>query len=400
MMLTIDDVNLKDKTVILRVDINVPYNPKTKKLEDSERMKGHAKTISEISKKGAKLIILAHQGRKGDKDFIHLDKHAKLLEKHVKKEIQFVDDVIGKKAVEKIKSIKPGQILLLDNVRFLNEETEERTPAEHSKGKLVKTLAPLADLFVNDAFSAAHRSHASIVGFTPVLKSVAGRVMEKEIISSQKILNPKHPMVAVLGGAKPEECISMMENMFRKNSLDIVLTCGTVGEIFLIAKGYNLGKPTADFFKSKDYLKFVPRAKNLLKKYRDKIILPIDVAVDENARKEIYISKLPSRHMLMDIGQKTVEDYSKILKKVETVVVKGPAGIYEKKGFEIGTKELLKSIAGSKAFSLICGGDTGVAIDKLKIKKNKFSYVSIAGGALINYLSGNKMPGIDTLRKH
>jgi phosphoglycerate kinase len=399
--LTLDDVDVKNKTVILRVDINVPYNPKTKRIEDSERLREHAKTILELSNKKAKIVVLAHQGRKGDPDFIHLDQHAKLLGKHVGKPVKFVDDIIGKKAVEKIKSLKPGEILLLDNVRFLAEETEEKSAKEHSKGRLVQTLYPLADIFVNDAFSAAHRSHASIVGFTYVLKSVAGRVMEKEIKSCEKILRPKHPAVALLGGAKPEECLGMMEYMLKNKSLDIALTSGIVGELFLIANGNNLGKPTMDFFKAKKYLGFIPRAKRLIQDYKDRIFFPVDVAADkEKTRGELGVDELPAKYQLLDIGRKTVENYSGILNSSKTIVVKGPAGVYERSGFEVGTKMILEVVSRSKGFSLICGGDTGVAIEKLGINKKKFSYVSTAGGAMITYLSGKTMPGIDTLRRH
>ncbi|MCS7106249.1 MAG: phosphoglycerate kinase, partial [Candidatus Aenigmarchaeota archaeon] len=236
--LTLDDVQVANKTVLLRVDINVPYDVEKKQIQDSERIREHAKTIKELADKKAKVVILAHQGRKGDPDFIHLDQHAKLLSKYVGKEVQFVDDIIGEKAISKIKGLKPGEILLLDNVRFLDEETEEKSSKDHAKSNLVKKLSKLADIFVNDAFSASHRSHASIVGFTEVLPSYAGRIMEKELKSEERALNPLGMNVFVLGGAKPDDCLNIMDYIFKNKpgSIEKVLTCGTVGEIFLAAK--------------------------------------------------------------------------------------------------------------------------------------------------------------------
>jgi phosphoglycerate kinase len=400
--LTLDEAKVANKTVLLRVDINVPYDVEKKQIQDSERIREHAKTIKELAEKGAKVVILAHQGRKGDPDFIHLDQHAKLLSKYVGKEVQFVDDIIGEKAIKKIKALKPGEILLLDNVRFLDEETEEKNSKQHAKSKLVQKLSKVADIFVNDAFSASHRSHASIVGFTEVLPSYAGRIMEKELKSEERALDPLGINVFVLGGAKPDDCLNIIDYMFknRPGSIEKVLTCGTVGEIFLAAKGYDLGKETKEFFVKKGFDKLIEQAKSLLEKYELEIELPVDVAFEENGmRKEISVKDLPVEKLLQDIGSETAKKYSEIIKSARTVVVKGPAGVYEKQGFELGTKLILEAIANSKAFSLIGGGDTLVAMEKLGIDKNKFSYISLGGGALITALSGKEMPGVEALLK-
>jgi phosphoglycerate kinase len=396
--LTLDDVDVEGKTVLIRVDINSPFNELTEKISNNERIREHAKTIKELANKKAKVVILAHQGRKGDPDFIHLEQHAKLLEKYIKKPVGFVDDVVGQKAKEKIESLTPGEIILLDNVRFLEDETEEKSPEEHANSQIVRNLAPIADIFVNDAFSVAHRSHASVVGFTRVLPSYAGRVMEKEIIASEKALKPEHPTVYILGGAKPEDCLNIMKYMLQNKTLDVALTCGVVGELFLLAKGYHLGKATMKFFEKKEFTRFAKDAKMLLEKYGSKIEMPIDVAIEEKRkRKEISVESLPTTRQLMDIGNDTVKNYEQFFKKAKTIVVKGPAGVYEKSGFETGTKKILDSVAKTKAFTLICGGDTTVALEKLGIDKTKFSYVSIAGGALITHLSGKPMPGIESL---
>jgi phosphoglycerate kinase len=400
--LTLDDVDVENKVVLVRVDINSPVDEKTKEVLDNERIREHSKTIKELAERGAKVVVLAHQGRKGDPDFVSLEQHAKLLEKYVGRKVEFVPDIIGEKAKQKIKSLKKGEILLLDNVRFLEEETKELSPEEHAKSSLVKELSKLADIFVLDAFSASHRSHASIVGFVHVLPTYAGRIMEKELISQEKALNPLGMNVFVLGGAKPDDCLNIIEYMFKNKpgSIEKVLTCGTVGETFLLAKGYDLGKETKEFFEKKGFLSLIQQAKNLLKNYELEIELPVDVAFEENGkRKEISVEKLPVEKLLLDIGKKTAKKYSSIIKSARTIVMKGPAGVYEKKGFEIGTKLLLKAIANSKAFSLIGGGDTLLAIEKFGIDKNKFSYISLGGGALITYLSGKTMPGIEVLKR-
>lgn len=398
--LTLDDVEIKDKTVLVRIDINTSYDEKTRKISDSDRLREHAKTIKELADKGAKVVLLAHQGRKGDPDFIHLDQHAELLSDHVGKKAEFIDDVIGERAIEKIKSLKSGEILLLDNVRFLEDETEEKTPEEHLKSQIVSKLSPIADIYVNDAFSASHRSHASIVGFSAALPTYAGRVMEKELLACQKVFKPEHPYVFILGGAKPDDCLEIMKFMFEKKVLDQALTCGVLGELFLLAKGFMHGKGTADYLSKKGFYKLIPEVKKILEKYEDKIEMPIDVAFESNKkREEISIKELPIEEQVLDIGKKTADKYSELIKKAKTIVVKGPAGVYENKGFEIGTKSILEAISKSKAFSLIGGGDTLVAIEKIGINKKKFSYISLGGGALITYLSGKSMPGIEVLQK-
>jgi len=397
--LTLDDYDFANKTVLLRVDINLPYDEKTKKIEVSERLIEAAKTVKELAEKKAKVVILAHQGRKGDVDFISLKQHANLLSKHSGIKIDFVESIIDDKAIKKIKSLKSGQALLLENVRFLDDEDIEKTPEEHKNSSLVKTLSPLADVFVNDAFSASHRSHASIVGFSNLMPVIAGRLMEKELKSLERALNPKRPNIYILGGAKPDDCIKIMNYGLEKGIIDEVLACGILGELFLLAQGFELGEKTEKFLAEKKILELAEGLEKTFRDYNDRITIPIDVAVDnKRKREEIEVDKLPTDKMILDIGSQTIELFKKEIKKANTIVVKGPAGVYEQKGFEIGTKEIIKAVSDSKAFTLIGGGDTSVAMDKLNIDQKKFSYISLAGGALINYLSGKKMPGVDILK--
>jgi phosphoglycerate kinase len=397
--LTLDDVKVKDKVVLVRVDFNSPVDPESKKVIDDARIRAHGETtIKELAEKGARVVILAHQGRKGDPDFIPLKQHAQILDRVLGKPVKYVEDVFGQKAKEAIKILKSGEILVLENVRTYAGETKEGTPEEHAKTELVKNLAPLANLFVNDAFAAAHRAHVSIIGFTAVLPSAAGRIMERELKSLNKVLeNPEKPCVFILGGAKADDSLEISRYVLNNRIADLVLTGGVVGHVFLAAKGFNLGKPNMDFLEKKGLMGFVPGIKELMQKYPDKIKTPKDVAVEVNGkRKEISVDELPLDYPIFDIGAKTVEDYANILRNAKSIVVSGPMGVFENSEFAYGTKSIFQEIASSKAFSLAGGGHTIAALQELGLS-NKISYVSTAGGALIEFLMGKKLPGVVAL---
>jgi len=397
--LTLDDVDVKDKVVLVRVDFNSPVDPQTKKVLEDVRIKAHGEsTIKELSEKGAKVVILAHQGRKGDPDFIPLKQHAELLSKILNKPVQYVDDVYGEKAQKAIKSLKSGEILVLENVRTFAGETKEGTAADHAKTELVQNLAPLADLFVNDAFAAAHRAHASIIGFTAKLPSVAGRIMERELKSLSRILEkPEKPCLFILGGAKADDSLEISKYVLNNNIADYVLTGGVVSQVFLVAKGYNLGKKNMEFLEKKELMPLVPGIKELMEKYPEKIVNPDDVAIEvDGKRKEISVKELPTEYPIFDIGSKTIKNYSKLIKNAKSIVFSGPLGVYENKEFAVGTKKVFAEIAKSKAFSLAGGGHTISALEEFKLS-NKISYVSTAGGALIEFLMGKKLPGVAAL---
>ncbi|MGA2308551.1 MAG: phosphoglycerate kinase [Candidatus Bathyarchaeia archaeon] len=399
--LTLDDVKVKDKVVLVRVDFNSAIDPKTHKILEDARIRAHAETtIKELSEKGAKVVILAHQGRKGDPDFIPLKQHAELLGKILKKPVRYVDDLYGEKAKNAINSLKSGEILVLENVRTFAGETKDGTPEEHAKTELVKNLAPLADVFVNDAFAAAHRAHVSMVGFTAVLPSVAGRIMERELKSLGKVLeNPEKPCIFILGGAKADDSLEISKYVLDKEIANYVLTGGVVGQVFLAAKGVDLGKPNMDYLEKKELMSFLPGIKALIQKYPDRIKTPLDMAVEvKGKRKEISVDELPTEYPTYDIGAKTVDDYAKIIRKAKSIVISGPMGVYENKEFSFGTKKILEEIANSKAFSLAGGGHTISAIEEFGLTK-KISYISTAGGALIEFLMGKKLPGVVALEK-
>jgi len=399
--LTLDDVTVKDKVVLVRVDFNSPVDSESKKVLEDVRIRAHGETtIKELAQKGAKVVVLAHQGRKGDPDFIPLSQHAEILGKVLGKPVKYVDDVFGEKAKDAIKNLKSGEILVLDNVRTFSEETKEGTPEDHAKKELVRNLAPLANLFVNDAFAAAHRAHVSIIGFTAVLPSAAGRIMERELRSLSKVLeNPEKPCIYILGGAKADDSLEISKYVLDNKIADYVLTGGVVGQVFLAAKGANLGKPNMDFLKKKELTGLLPGIKALMQKYPDEIKTPKDVAVEVNGkRKEIMISELPTEHPMFDVGAKTVEEYSRIIMNARSIVVSGPMGVYENSEFLYGTKSIFETIAKSRAFSLAGGGHTISALEELGLSR-KISYVSTAGGALIEFLMGKKLPGVEALER-
>jgi phosphoglycerate kinase len=399
--LTLDDIEVKDKVVLVRVDFNSPVDPETKKVLDDARIRAHGQTtIKELADKGAKVVVLAHQGRKGDADFIPTKQHAEILGKILGKPVKYVDDVFGEKAKNEIKKLKSGEILVLDNVRAFATETKEGTPEDHAKTDLVKNLAPLANFFVNDAFAAAHRAHVSIIGFTAVLPSAAGRIMERELRSLGKVLEkPEKPCVFILGGAKADDSLEISKYVLDNKIADYVLTGGVVGQVFLAAKGTDLGKPNMEFLKQQKLMDLLPGIKELEQKYPQKIKVPKDIAVEVNGkRKEIPVEKLPTDCSVFDIGAKTAEDYGRIIRNAKTIVVSGPMGVYENSEFSFGTKRILEEIANSKAYSLAGGGHTIGALQEFKLS-NKISYISTAGGALIEFLMGKKLPGVTALEK-
>ena len=397
--LTLDDVKVKDKVVLVRVDFNSEVDPETKKVTSDVRIRAHAETtIKELAEKGAKVVILAHQGRKGDPDFTPLKQHAGILAKILKCPVQYVDDVYGEKAKKAIKALKSGEILVLENVRSFDGETKNGTPEQQAKTELVQNLAPLADLFVNDAFAAAHRGHASMVGFTAVLPSVAGRIMERELKSLSRALEkPEKPCVYVMGGAKADDSLEISKYVLGNGIADYVVVGGVTAQLFLAAKGFDLGKGNMAFLAKKELTGLVPGIQALLKQYPDKILLPDDVALDVGGkRKEILVGKLPTEYSIFDIGAKTAENYAKLVAKAKSIVVSGPMGVYENKEFNHGTKRVFEAIADSKAFSLAGGGNTIAAIQEYGLSK-KIGYISTAGGALIEFLMGKKLPGVVAL---
>ena len=395
---TIDDFDIEDKTVLVRIDINSPVDPSSGIILDDTRLKLHAQTVKELSNKGAKVVLLAHQSRPGKKDFTTLSQHAQALSDILNLRVKYVDSLFSNAAKEAIKSLKPHEILLLENARFFSEESLSRTPEEQSKTLLVRHLYPLIDYFVNDAFAAAHRSQASLVGFTVDTPSAAGRVMEKELTVIQDALdNVEHPCVFLLGGMKPEDSIDVMENVLSNGTADSILTTGIVGNIVLWAAGVDIGQVNKDFIASRGYRDMVEKAKELIDRFGDKVKYPIDVACDiDGQRVDIDFKEIPNKS-IFDIGVKTISYYAKEIRDAKYIFANGPAGVFEDPKFSMGTEDLINAMATSKGFTLIGGGHIAAATAGLGLEEH-MSHLSSGGGACISMLAGKKLAAVEALK--
>ena len=302
-------------------------------------------------------------------------------------------------AKEAIKSLKPHEILLLENVRFFSEESLSRTPLEQSKTILAQQLTPLIDYFVNDAFAAAHRSQASLVGFTVNTPSAAGRVMEKELTVIQDALdNVQHPCVFLLGGMKPEDSIDVMEHVLSNGTADSILTTGIVGNIVLWASGADIGEVNREFIINRGYKDMVEKSKELIERFGDKVKYPVDVAFEEDGERiDIEYTEIPNES-IFDIGVKTINYYAKEIRDAKTIFANGPAGVFEDPKFAIGTEDLINAIAKSNGFSLIGGGHIAAATAGLGCE-DQMSHVSSGGGACISMLAGKKLAAVEALKE-
>jgi len=394
--LTLDDVTLDNKRVLLRVDFNSPMDPSGNILDD-KRIRSHLETLRALE--DCRVAIIAHQSRAGKKDYTTLEAHARILTRLLRRDVSYIDDIFGSHAQNSIKSLRPGEVILLENTRFYAEENMNRSPADHAKSHMVRKLAPLFDLFVNDAFAVSHRSHCSVVGFTEVLPSIAGILMDREITALDRGLRGnEHPTVFSLGGTKADDSIKVVRNVLSRGGADKILTSGVVATVFMMAKGIDVGEANRKFVEDQEYLEQIPIAAKLLLEYPDKIVLPSDVALNQNGeRVEVSVDKLPAPLPIADIGLETIVSYSKFLKEAKVTVLNGPTGIFEQEKFKLGTSELLKA-ATLSSYSIAGGGHSVAAIEQLDLE-SKFSHVSMGGGASITYLSGESLPGIEALKK-
>ena len=404
--LTMDDYELSGKNVILRIDINSSINPENGDLLDDTRIKRHSATVKELSDKNARLIVLAHQSRPGKLDFVNLEKHSERMSKIIGKEIKFVDDIYGKEAIQEIKNIKDGQIILLDNVRFDEEEInlkkfENDNFMTQSKARMVKTLAPHASYFVNDAFAASHRCQPSLVGFSEYMPALAGRVMQRELdFLGKAISSGPTPRIAVLGGSKAADSVSIAENFLEKG-VEQILTGGVVANIFLIASGIDIGKPSTEFIEKQipNHGKVIELAKKLVLKYDGKIEIPSDVALNKDGKRYgTNVENLPDKYPLFDIGVDTLVRYIQIIENAGTVIANGPMGVFEDSEFATGTNEIFSAISKSKGMTVVGGGETAMAFNQMGLADG-IKHISTGGGACISFMSGETMPALEAMRR-
>lgn len=388
---TIDDFDVRGKTVLCRVDINQPVDKATGTLKSTHRIEACVPTVQELSARGARVVLLAHQGSDIEyKNFYTTRPHAQVLSALLGAPVDWVEDVCGPLARQRIRALQDGQVLLLDNVRFCSEEQTlfERSlklsHADQAKTQVVAKLAPLADLYVCDAFAAAHRDQPTLCGFEQLLPSCMGRLFEREYCVISKLMeDPDRPCVFVLGGAKVADAFLMMETVLRGGSADRVLTGGLVGNILLAASGRDIGKASLDFIQKEGYGECIEASRPLLSKYGDRIMLPQDLT---------YV-----RGMAMDIGMQTAIEYQRIIREANTVFVNGPMGVFENPETEMGTKMVWDALGDTKAYTVVGGGDSVTATQKYG-KTELVDYLCTGGGALIRFLTGEELPVVRALR--
>ena len=411
-MKSIDEVALKGKTVLFRPDINSPIDPSTKKIVNTNRLEKAAPTLTHLLEGGAKVAIIAHQGDTLDyQNLIALSEHACILSDLTGYPVRYLDDVCGPAAIEMVKALKEGEAVLLGNLRYLSEEITafekevKLTPQEMQNTWLVRSLAPLFDLYVNDAFAAAHRSSPSMVAFQEVLPTAGGKQLVAEYTALSNVAShPIHPCIFVLGGGKISDAFGMMKHVLANNTADKILCGGITALVMLLAQNKELGQKTRTFLQDRDLKHFIDEARELLTLWPDRFVTPLDLAYDKDGERfeanvfEIVESDELQTKLFPDLGGKSIELYKTEIAKAGSVFVNGPAGVYEDSRWEKATKEIWNAIATCKGYTVIGGGDTITAATKFTNLED-YSYVCTAGGAMVRFLSGKKLPLILAMEK-
>ena len=415
----IQDFNFKGIKTIVRVDFNVPLDKKTFVVTDDTRIRGALPTIKKIITDGGSVILMSHLGRpEGRMEKYSLKPVLTVLEKHLGKKVLFADDCLGESAVKMSAALKPGEVLLLENVRFYPEEegkpilpetaTDEEKKAAKAELKakqkeLAKKLAAYADVYVNDAFGTAHRAHgttAVIADYFPTDKRMFGFLINSELAAMDRVLNnAQHPFTAIMGGAKVSDKIMLIENLL--NRVDNLIIGGGMTYTFIKAKGGKIGKSLCEEDKLDLALKIIEKAKEK----GVNLYLPVDSLNADKFENEANtsitaIDAVPEGWLGLDIAEKTIKNFSEVIENSKTILWNGPMGVFEMEKFSKGTTAIAKAIAAATekgAFSLIGGGDSVAAINKNKLA-DKVSYVSTGGGAMLEYMEGKKLPGITAIR--
>ena len=388
---TVKDIDLKGKKVFVRCDFNVPMD-ENQNITDNTRIVAALPTIKYLLEQNCKIILASHLGRpKGEvKPEFSLKPVAKELSKLLGKEVIMANDVIGEDATTKAEKLKEGEIMLLENVRFHREETD-------NEPEFAKKLASMAEVFVNDAFGTAHRAHASTTGIADYIPGVAGFLIEKELkFLGNAINNPERPFVAILGGAKVSDKIGVIDSLLDK--VDTLMIGGGMAYTFFKAQGYNVGNSLCEVEKTDLALQEMEKAKEK----GVKLLLPIDTKVGKEFKpdtesKTVAWTEIPDGWEGFDIGEKTIEMFKNELQSAKTVIWNGPLGLFEFDQFAIGTNEIAKTLADLDATTIIGGGDSAAAVTKAGLA-DKMTHISTGGGASLEFLEGKKLPGIECLQ--
>ena len=387
---TVKDIDLKGKKVLVRCDFNVPMDEE-RNITDNTRIVAALPTIKYLLEENCAVILCSHLGRpKGEfKKEFSLKPVAKELSRLLDKEVIMAEDVVGEDAMSKAKELKQGQILLLENVRFHREETD-------NDEEFSKKLASMAEIYVNDAFGTAHRAHSSTEGVAKYLPAVAGFLIEKELkFLGNAVSNPVRPFVAILGGAKVSDKIGVIDSLLEK--VDTLMIGGGMAYTFFKAQGYGVGNSLCELDK-------LDLAKSLMEKAKEKnvkLMLPVDTVVgkefkEDTESKTVAWTEIPDGWEGFDIGEKTIEMFKEELKTAKTVVWNGPLGLFEFEQFAKGTNEIAKVLANLDATTIIGGGDSAAAVKKAGLQ-DKMTHISTGGGASLEFLEGKKLPGIEAL---
>ena len=434
------ELELTGKTVIFRPDINSPIDPKTKRIVNTNRIEKTVPTLNSLLEQGAKVALIAHQGDTLDyQNLIPLAEHAEILSRLTGRRVSYIDDVCGPAAQAAVKALLPGEAIILGNLRYLTEEIStfetvvKLTPQEMTSAWLVRSLAPLGDYYVNDAFAAAHRNSPSMVAFQELLPSAGGFQLMDEYTALKSVKdNPRRPCVYILGGAKISDAFDMMRKVLTDGSADYILTAGITGIVMHIGRGVDFGPIVQKFLIDHGLDVFIPEAKALLREFGERYVLPVDLAYDENAglsqanasdianasafpeqkraptststststpkRAEALIEALPKDRLFPDIGHKTIELFKKYINSAGSIFVNGPAGMYETEPWADGTRELWRAIADAPGYTVIGGGDTISAATKFT-ELSKYGYVCTGGGAMVRFLAGKQLPLIEAMER-
>lgn len=401
-VLTLDEVDLDGRTVLVRVDINSPMDPERNVFLDDTRIRRIIPTLNKLSK--SKVILLSHQSRPGKKDFTSTLGHARELGRLLGRNVKWIDDIYGKKALTAIESLEDGELLMLNNVRMDDEEINTEGDFNiMANTQMVQNLSMIADAFVNDAFACAHRSSPSIVGFTNTLPCIAGELMNYELSKLEQALkNPERPCIAVLGGIKVDDSVTVAENMLRGGTCDHVWVTGGVANLFLYLSGIEIGEINVNFLKGelgKSWDETIAKASKLLVDFPECIIMPSDVALHiEGNRVDHPIGNLPIEAPIFDMGITSIRALSKAIKSAGTIILNGPAGVFEQNDFALGTIEMLSACAEGNGYAVMGGGHTATLVSQRGLT-SKMGHVSTGGGACLELLAGRVLPGVASLEE-
>ncbi len=385
--------------LLLRLDLNSPVEDGH--VADNRRFARHAGTVSRLADDDHAVAVLAHQGRPGRDTFVTLEQHADILAGHADRPIEYVPDTYGETALDAIEGLAAGDVVLLENVRMTDDELPEKPPEEHARSDLVRTLSPEFDAFVNDAYSVAHRKHASIVGFPIAMDAYAGPVMDSEYAANSSIATRDFDgeVTMVAGGKKATDVIGVMTAL--QDKVDNFLLGGIAGELFLRALGYEVGRDIGDMsLYEAQWEENCDRIRSLIEAHPSELVYPTDLAYedDDGDRAEVTVADVRDKdHDYLDVGSDTASQYADVAANSEAVFVKGALGVFEDDRFATGTVTVLEAIGAADCFSVVGGGDTSRAIEMYGLREQDFSHVSIAGGAYIKALTGESLPGIEVL---